>query len=230
MVDASSSKFDVIVVGAGPAGCSCAAHLSKAGRRVLLLDRENFPRDKVCGDGISGKNIGLLDELGLINEIELTPHRDITGFTFSSPDGSVVEIPLPRKEGKISHGYGIQRKLFDDVLFRNAKRLSAMTIEGFTVVDLIKASDGDNEKVIGVVGSAREGQEEFYADIVVGADGAGSTVAMSVGARRWDLKHLGCGLRCYYRGVGGLKDNIELHFFDEFKPGYLWIFPLDDGY
>jgi geranylgeranyl reductase family protein len=230
MVEASSQKFDAIVVGAGPGGCSCAAHLSKAGRRVLLLDKEHFPRDKVCGDGISGKSISMLEELGLIDEIELTPHRNITGVTFSSPDGSVVEIPLPKKEEKISHGYCIQRKLFDNVLFRNAKQLSARTIEGLKIVDLIKDRDGDHEKVIGVIGMTREGQKEFYADIVVGADGANSTVARLVGNRQYDLEHLSTGLRCYYRGVGGLKENIELHFFDEFKPGYLWVFPLDDGY
>ena len=229
--DNPDSKYDVIIVGAGPGGSSCAAWLADSGRKVLMLDKEHFPRDKTCGDGISGKSVRMLSELNLICDIENTPHSTMTGIIFSSPEGSVVQVPLPAMAGEVSSGYCIRRELFDDVLFQNARRLTAKTIEGFTVTELIKEVDCGHDRVIGVNGRDREGRDQsFYADIVVGADGANSTIARFVGARTLDYAHISTGLRCYVRGVKGLSGNIEMHFLDEVHPGYLWIFPVDDGF
>ena len=85
--------YDVIVLGGGPSGSSAAIHLSRYGKKVLLLDRHKFPRDKICGDGISGRSVAMLRELGLMEEFSKVEHEDMYGVTFSSPDGTVVPVP-----------------------------------------------------------------------------------------------------------------------------------------
>src|SRR5512143_2855612 len=132
-----ADDYDVIVVGGGPSGSSCAAFLSKAGRKVLLLDRATFPRDKTCGDGISGRSVSVLSELGLMDQVAKIEHSDMYGVTFSSPKGKVVPISAPpeQTQGK-APGFVCRREVFDNLLFQNAKKLCAKTIEGFFVSDV----------------------------------------------------------------------------------------------
>ncbi|MBI3587781.1 NAD(P)/FAD-dependent oxidoreductase [Candidatus Micrarchaeota archaeon] len=229
-----AGDFDAIIVGGGPGGSSCAAFLSQMGRKVLLLDKANFPRDKTCGDGISGKSLRALKELGVTDRIERAPHGKITGVTFSSPDGTVIDIPLSKSTEsnpeKIEYGYCARREVFDAILFENAKKLATRTLEGFTVTDLVWEGEGTGARVVGVKGTAKTGGEmEFRGNVVVGADGANSVVAAKVGVKETDAAHLCSAIRCYYNGVAGMKGNIELHFFNELLPGYFWIFPLENG-
>src|SRR5262249_27742779 len=126
--------------------------------------------------------------------------------------------------------YGIARKVFDDVLFQSAKREPGVTaLEGFTFLDFLR----ENGRVAGVVGQDERGnRQEIAAPTVIGADGALSKVAEKAGA--YDHKHRNPAhwmgsLRAYYEGVGGLDRRMELHFFEELLPGYLWIFPIGEG-
>jgi len=222
-------EFDVIVVGGGPGGSTAAALTAKKGWKVLLLDKAKFPRDKTCGDAVSGKSLKVLRELNLVKEIERAPHAKITGVTFSNPKGTVVEIPFPERDstGAEYAGYCCRRKVLDDILFRNAKREVAEAREEFAVTDLI-VEDG---KVVGVRGTElrTKAQREFRGKIVVGADGAASVVAKALGRGNQPEEHSCVAVRAYYKGVKGLAGNIELHFVDEVLPGYFWIFPLDGG-
>jgi flavin-dependent dehydrogenase len=84
--------YDIIIVGAGPAGSSAALFASRAGLRTLLLDKTSFPRDKVCGDAISGKSLNMLKELNLVEELEKIPQVKISGVIFSSPKGQMLPI------------------------------------------------------------------------------------------------------------------------------------------
>ena len=217
--------FQAIIVGAGPAGSSCASFLGKGGIKTLLLDKAFFPRDKSCGDGISGKSIKLLKELGLQEKIESALHEKIFGVIFSSPNGELLEVQIPKNQEIMKYGYDARREVFDDVIFQNAKRF-AKTIEGFEVKDLLK----QNGKVIGVVGKNSKGKEEsFTAPIVVGADSANSVVARKAGLWSIHPKHHIVALRAYYSGIIGMKNMIELHFLQGILPGYFWIFPLENG-
>ncbi len=224
-----AEEFDVIVVGGGPAGSTCASFLAKNKKNVLLLDKAFFPRDKTCGDGISGKSLRVLRELGLKEKVEELPYGKISGVTFSSPKGTVVDIPFPKKESgktKSRTGYAIKRIHYDNLLFQNAKFFGAKTIEGFTVEGLIK----DGEKVLGVKGTDSKGNSmEFKAKITVGADGATSNIAKSLGLNKIDFNHHITALRTYYSGVKHLKGTIEIHFIDSMLPGYFWIFPVEKG-
>ena len=218
--------YDVIIVGGGPGGSTAAAFLGNKGRKVLLLDKEKWPRDKTCGDAISGKSISMLREMGLIEAVEKADHGEIEGITFSSTNGKVVSVPLRKKDGEIGRGYVCRRFVYDNILFQNAKKY-ADAIEGATVVSLLRESGG---KVIGVKATAVDGQEyDFHGKIIIGADGVNSTVAGGVRDRDVDPKHTCIAYRGYYSGITGMDKNIEIHFVKSIMPGYFWIFPLENG-
>ena len=94
-------SYDVIVVGGGPAGSSCASYLGKQGKDVLLLDRAVFPRDKTCGDASSGKSIQIMKELGIKDGVNAVEHARMHGITFSSPKGEVINLETGDKNAVI---------------------------------------------------------------------------------------------------------------------------------
>lgn len=222
-------EYDVIVVGSGPGGSSTAMFLAKNGvKDVLLLDKAKFPRDKICGDAFSGKSLGIARELGIVSDIEKAPNEVVYGVLFSSPKGTLVNIPFPGadKEKKAKPGFCIKRIVGDNVLFQNAKK-TVETLEEFTVLDLLL----DGGKAAGIRGKAKSGEElEIRSKVVVGADGTSSVIAQKAGVGVCAPEHQVIATRGYYKGVTGMSGNIELHFIDEVMPGYFWIFPLEGGW
>ncbi len=214
-------EWDVIVLGGGPSGSSAATFLGMAGKKVLHLDRAKFPRDKTCGDGISGKSVRILKQLGVIPDMEHVEHMKMHGVTFSSPKGKVVEIPAKKKDSNEPPGFVCPRQVFDNVLFQNAKKYTT-SIEEFFANDIII----ENGFVTGVTGTYKGKPYTFKARCLVGADGVGGITARKVGANNTEEDHQVSAVRCYYEGVEGMSDKIELHFVDESLPGYFWIFPL----
>lgn len=221
-------KFDVIISGAGPAGSACAAFLGQKGYSVLLLDKAFFPRDKTCGDALSGKSISVIRKLGIENEIQKNLHAKIYGVTLSSPNGTILNVPIPQKNGQKNYGYCARREVFDNIVFNAAKKQKSVTIkEKFQVSGIVM----ENGFVKGVKGTDLEKKEqlEFRAGLVVGADGSHSAVATALGVNKVDDKHYCTAIRAYYEGVSGMNDTIEIHFIDEVMPGYFWIFPIENG-
>jgi len=225
-------NYDLIIVGGGPSGATAALYAQRHGLKTLLLDKEQFPRDKVCGDAISGKSVALLHELGLIEQVRQLPGAAIDRIVFGSPDNTAASIDLSRYDFKSGitgqtmpmRGFVIRRAIFDHFLFEQAKAASTRCIEGFSVRELLK----QGEQVCGVRGVGADGKEmEFAATIVLGCDGFNSIVARRGGLYRHDSAHTMVSLRQYWQGVDGLTDQIELHFIDEVHPGYFWIFPVE---
>ncbi|MCC7275236.1 MAG: FAD-dependent monooxygenase, partial [Alphaproteobacteria bacterium] len=220
-------SHDLVVVGGGPAGAAAAMFAARAGLNALLLDKALFPRDKICGDAISGKSVAILRELGLLEGVRRLPGAPVGHIVFGSPDHVEADIDLSRAAdpGRVT-GFVIRRTDFDAFLFAEAAR-KVECRDGFLVDDLVMA-DG---AVRGVRGrDLRTGRtEEIGARIVLGADGYRSIVARRLGLYRYDPDHTAVGLRAYYDGVAGLGDRIELHYVDAVRPGYLWIFPLGGG-
>ncbi len=222
-------SYEVIIVGGGPSGSSTAMFLKKNGvNNILLIDKARFPRDKICGDAFSGKSVGIARELGILKDFDKVPNEGVYGVIFSSPKGTILDIPFPGSERKTQTkpGFVVKRINGDNVIFQNAKKM-VDTLEDFTVTDLIL----ENDFVAGVKGKTKDGKEaEIRAKIVVGADGTSSVVAQKVGQGILPPEHQVIATRGYYKGVTGMTGNIELHFVNEIMPGYFWIFPLDNGW
>ncbi|MCX6772265.1 MAG: geranylgeranyl reductase family protein [Candidatus Micrarchaeota archaeon] len=218
--------YDVIIVGGGPGGSTAASFLAKKGRKVLLLDKEKWPRDKTCGDAISGKSLKVLKELGLIETLEKADHAIITGITFSSPNGKQVSIPFRKNDQGIAKGYVCRRLVYDNLLWNNAKHSGAHTHEGANVLSVIR----ENGKIVGVKAKMHDGTDaEFRGKIIIGADGVSSLIAREVRGPEVDPDHTCLAYRAYYSGVTGMNDTIEIHFVKSCMPGYFWIFPLENG-
>src|SRR3982074_3295186 len=112
--------FDVVIVGGGPAGASCAAFCAAAGMRTLLLAREKFPREKVCGDCLNPVCMPVLERLGLSDEIRALPHGKLNRVEFIAISGHTVGVDLPR-DAEIA----VKRSLFDQLLMQRAARAGA---------------------------------------------------------------------------------------------------------
>ena len=220
--------YDAIIVGAGPAGTSAALYAHKLGLKCILLDKALFPRDKICGDALSGKTVRILRELELLDGIENLEGSDINRITFGGPSHNKFDVHLNGGGDDYRHrtkGYVIPRLIFDNFLFENASRVTD-TRQGFTVTDLIY----ENDVLSGVKGVSKEGkQEKFFAPIILGCDGPNSIVARKLGLYKMDMDNTAVAIRCYYEGIEGLTDQIELHYVSEAKPGYFWLFPAGEG-
>lgn len=215
--------YDAIIVGAGPAGSSAAIYCNKLGLNTLLLDKSIFPRDKICGDALSGKSVKILEELDLLQDLDKLDGAIINRIIFGNPNHSECELHLNKSLNKrhISHGFVIPRKIFDNYLFKKASDVSNV-VSGFNVDDLIY----DKSQVIGVKGKSTTGEsKKYFGNIVLGADGPYSIVSRKSGLYNSDMNYTAVGLRCYYEDIEDLTDQIELHYVNETIPGYFWIFP-----
>ena len=217
----------MIIVGAGPAGSTAALYAHRLGLNCILLDKAIFPRDKICGDALSGKSVRLMRELDLLDGVEKLDGSEINRITFGSPSHSQFDVHLKGNKNNdyITKGYVVPRKIFDNFLFEKADELTE-TRQGFTVNDIIY----QNDKISGVKGTNIEGKEEILnAPIIMGCDGANSIVARKLGLYEMDMENTAVAIRCYYEGVQGLSNQIELHYVSEVKPGYFWLFPAGNG-
>ena len=175
--------FDVAIVGGGPAGSSCAAFCALAGLRTLVLEREKFPREKVCGDCLNPSCWPVLQRLGLAQRVRDLPHSKLASVEFIAIDGRKVVVDLPTGEWcELS----VKRSLFDDLLLRRARELRAHVREGTTVTALncshgpVARPGRDARQRRGYRGDWRietATGERFSARTLVGADGRNSTVA-----------------------------------------------------
>ena len=220
-------KYDVAIIGGGPAGASAALYANRVGLKAILIDKSIWPRDKICGDALSGKVVDILKDLDILNDIKQLDGSTINRIMFGSPKNKICEIDLSKSlnDRYIREGYVIPRKIFDYFLFDKAKEVVDV-IEGFNVQDILI----DNHTVVGVKGLNQKGEtQEILSSVVFGCDGFNSTVAKKLNLYKMNMKHTALGIRCYFKDVQGLTDQIELHFIKEINPGYFWIFPAGDG-
>jgi menaquinone-9 beta-reductase len=157
--------FDIAVVGGGPAGSVCAAFCSRAGLRTLVLEREKFPREKVCGDCLNPSVWPVLNRLDLAGRVRALSHAKLARVEFIAIGGRKVIVDLP--SGDASE-FAIKRSLFDKLLLKRAGEFGAQIREEATVTAL---TNNDSWKI------ETAGGEKFAAQVLVGADGRNSTVA-----------------------------------------------------
>src|SRR5437762_14336863 len=157
--------FDVAIVGGGPAGSTCAAFCAGAGLRTLLLEREKFPREKVCGDCLNPSCWPVLNRLDLVQRVSALPHAKLDSVEFIAIGGRKVIVDLP-SGGECE--FSVKRSLFDHLLLKRAGEFGAHIHEATTVTGLTNSHDWKIET---------GGGESFAASMLVGADGRNSTVA-----------------------------------------------------
>ncbi len=220
----------VCIVGAGPAGTSAALKLAYHGIRCVLIDKATFPRDKVCGDAISGKVTTLLNRLdpAIIRRFEAEPGKvDIWGIQFYAPNGIPMEIPFvpaPGSDLPGAPGYVSRRWDFDHFMVREVERRPEVeVILGKAVKGYRPLPEGWEVQL--------EGGEVIHTRLLLVADGAHSRFSRHVAGLPVEKKHHAGAVRAYYRGVTGMDPRgfIELYFLKELTPGYFWIFPLPNG-
>jgi len=214
------SSRQLIVVGAGPAGAVTALFAARAGLDVLLIDKHRFPRDKICGDAIARKSLGVLRELGV--DLGHVVREGVAHAVLTSPAGHRIDVDLATSDEPTPH-IVCRREIFDDVLVQAARsRLNVW--EDAPVTDLLRSGG----EVCGVV-CRRDGiDHEVRAPVVVGADGFNSIVARRLGLYRHDPRWY-VATRGYYRGLDVAPRTVEVHYIRDTLPGFLWIFPTGDG-
>jgi len=236
---------DVIVVGAGPSGSTAAYYLAQAGLDVLLLEKSRFPRDKVCGDGLTPRAVKSLVAMGIDVSEEAGWLRN-KGLRVIG-GGLRLELPWPELSSYPGYGLVRTRASLDEQLARRAQAAGAKLIEGANVTGPLLDDDG---QIIGVTIEPEAGAEKskstdpevertaaspqtFRARVVVAADGNSSRLSVAMGLRKRDDRPLGVAVRTYYTSPRHDDDYLEswldLWDGDRLLPGYGWIFGMGDG-
>ncbi len=216
-------KFDVVIVGAGPAGCTAAFMLSGKGLKIALLDKDIFPRDKICGDAFGAdvtKQFHLINE-GLTKKLhQFTKKVPSNGVRFFSPNHKLMDIDFAVPKDKFGGGFVAKRWDFDNFYFSEVSTLSDVEIFQHQQVTEVVSS---HDKIL-----LKTSTSSFEAKMALGADGAHSVLNRKLTENKVEKKHYCAGLRQYYANVKGFhpQNHIELHFYKELLPGYFWIFPL----
>jgi menaquinone-9 beta-reductase len=225
---------DVIVVGAGPGGSTTAYHLAQAGVDVLLLEKSSFPREKVCGDGLTPRAVKSLTSMGVDTSepgwIRNKGLRIIGG-------GMRLELPWPELASFPDYGLVRPRSDFDDLLVRQAVKAGVVLRENVNVQAPVL--DDRTGRITGVTAKTEDGSEVTYrAPLVVAADGNSSRLSLAMGLHKRDDRPMGVAVRTYYTSPRHDDDWLEswLELWDKgddgrerLLPGYGWIFGVGDG-
>ena len=209
---------DVAVVGAGPAGAAAAITLAQAGRKVALLDKATFPRDKICGDGITTGALRLLEELGLARDA-VASWTSVSDIHVVGPGGHQATFPLPRDRGEFAAV--MRRTDLDAALVRRAEEVGAQLVAPAEVTEV---DEGDDAVVLGLADGGR-----VRARYVVAADGMWSPTRKLLGTAVPGYLGEWHAFRQYFRDVGPEARDLWVWFEADLLPGYAWSFPLPDG-
>jgi flavin-dependent dehydrogenase len=233
---AVAEEADVIVVGAGPAGSSTAFHLARAGLDVLLLEKSSFPREKVCGDGLTPRAVKQLVSMGIGLDAAdgWLPNKGLRII------GGGVRLELEWPELSSYPGYGMvrTRRGFDETLARAAQKAGARLLEGVTVTGPVLDGTGRiagvtarpaaadhnggvshggpaghdgafNQDMGGQPAGGAGAERQYRARLVVAADGNSSRLSLAMGLPKRDDRPLGVAVRTYYTSPRHDDDYLE---------------------
>ncbi len=238
----TSLQTDILIVGAGPAGCAAAITLAQAGRQVLLIDQHDFPRDKTCGDGLIPDSMQALERLGVLTTVRQAATA-VKGLACHGPKGGTLYIP--------SDLAVLPRKTLDQCLFERAKAVGATVMTGVRYLEPIKDSQGrvTGARIKGsrVVGASLMGanindaptdidgcQTEVQAKWTILATGATVGTLQATGQCTRALPSA-MALRAYVHHPEFVDDegkpieHLHISWHKSYAPGYGWIFPCPNG-
>jgi geranylgeranyl reductase family protein len=231
--DRPESEADAIIVGAGPAGATTAYYLARSGLDVLLLEKTAFPREKVCGDGLTPRAVKQLTAMGITFEDKgwVRNHglRIIGG-------GVRLELPWPDLAEYPGFGLVRTRQDFDQILAENAVAAGARLRERTNVTGPVV--DERSNRIVGVTAKDPDGAPvTFRAPLVIAADGNSSRLSVAMGVRKRDDRPMGVAVRTYFTSPRHDDDFLEswLELWDGtggkdvLLPGYGWVFGVGDG-
>lgn len=224
---------DVIVVGAGPAGASTAYHLASMGVDVAVLEKSEFPRDKICGDGLTPAAVHELVLMG----VDTSGWARNRGLTVVG-GGHTLHMDWPDQKSLPGYGLTRARTRLDHDLILRAVSAGARLHEGYVVTGALTDANG---RVIGVTARTGRGPEALdvtaHAKVVVEAGGVSARLATSLGLHTRASRPMGVAARTYFRSPRSGEDYMESHLelwsgrpgHSDLLPGYGWIFPMGDG-
>jgi menaquinone-9 beta-reductase len=227
-----TDQADVIVVGAGPAGSTTAYYLARTGLDVLLLEKSRFPREKVCGDGLTPRGVKALVAMG-ISVSERDGWVRNKGLRVIGA-GKRMELAWPELSSYPGYGLVRPRTDLDQMLAHRARQAGARLQEGVTVTGPVL--DDRSGRITGVTARpsvGETGERAYSARVIVAADGNSSRLSVAMGLRKRDDRPLGVAVRTYYQSPRHDDDYLEswldLWDGDRLLPGYGWIFGMGDG-
>ncbi len=212
---------DVVVVGAGPAGAAAAIELAQAGRRVVVVDKATFPRDKICGDGLTTGALRLLEDLG-VEPSTVGSWMPVHDIHVGGPNGHTVTFPLPRGRGQ--YAVVARRVDVDHALVERARAVGVTVIEGASITAI---DDGPTSVTATFATDNRE--LRVRARYLVAADGMWSPTRKLLGAAESGYLGEWHAFRQYFTNVGPAAKDLWVWFEADLVPGYVWSFPLPDG-
>jgi menaquinone-9 beta-reductase len=219
-----SFDCDVLIIGAGPAGATAAYYLARAGVNVWLLDKEVFPRDKVCGDFVGPVGLLELSYMGVTRDADFLKSNKINFASLFLNAQEIVAAPIPAITDLPPYGRVIPRKQLDQWIVNAACAAGARLMEACT----LKQVELRQHAVVATVEQSKK-SAQFRARLLIAADGSNSMVARSLrGYAPPDHDRI-VAVRAYYENVDGPSDRADLYFSAASFPGYCWLFPTGEG-
>lgn len=217
---------DVIVVGGGPGGSTAATMLARKGYRVLLLERERFPREHI-GESLLPASLPILDELGVLPAVQAEGFLPKFGATMVwGREREPWSWYFRETNPQVPHAYQVWRPRFDQLLLENARAAGVNVREGHTVLDVLV----DDGRVCGVRANGDGGEATVTARMVVDASGQGALIGRRMGLRRWDQFFQNLAVYGYFDGATRLSAPDETNIFIEsYEHGWFWNIPLHSG-
>ncbi len=210
---------DVLIAGGGPAGSGLAFHLASNGFKVIVAEAEKFPRDKVCGDGVSPIALAELAKMGITQTQKFALANEVkeVGLYYGSEK---VIIPLSKPGHLPFHARIIPRIELDNWVYEAAKKAGAAYLESTRVTGYTINKDV-------AIAQLKKGQifSTLRAKIIIGADGSTSTLARQLNGNKPNDEFQLLGLRSYFENVNGPTNRVDIYFSEESFPGIFWMFP-----
>ncbi len=225
-----NSSEEILILGAGPGGCMTALFLAQLQIPCTIIEKSQFPRDKICGDALSGKVVEVLKKYDP-EIVQQFAEKDFQigswGVNFVAPNLKSLRVPFKSQKNnsqKTVPGFLSKRIDFDYFLFREIQNNSLINIIENTSYEKVQRTNNGWEIHL-------NNGKTLNPQLIIAADGAYSRFAKEFGNIKMEPEHYCAGIRTYYEGVKDLDSEnfIELIFLKEFLPGYLWIFPLPNG-